>query len=105
MRRHSLPAIVSALLLLGVTSGAAAAKTTTAATSVHKGTCTVDLPDYGTSSGAGTLVTTSSGRIIFVCNLDVSSPPANTVVQTFPGTTGDIVVVTVSGHATVVFTP
>lgn len=103
MRRHSLPAIVSALLLLAVTSGAAAAKTTVA-TSVHKGTCTVDLPDYGTSSGTGTLVTTSSGRIIFVCDLDVSNPPANTVVQTFPEITGDIVVVTVSGHAVVVFT-
>lgn len=105
MRRHSLPAVASALLLLGATSGAAAAKTTASATNVHKGTCTVDFPDYGSSNGTGTLVTTPSGRLIFVCNLDVSNPPANTVVQTFPGTTGDVVVVTVSGHATVVFTP
>ena len=105
MKHRLLPAIASALLFVGVTSGAAAAKSTASATEVHRGTCTVELPAYGTSTGRGTLVTTSSGRIIFVCNLDVMNPPANTVVQTFPGTTGDVVVVTVSGHAVVVFTP
>jgi hypothetical protein len=54
-------------------------------------------------SGRGTLVTTASGQLVFVCNVGVANPPANTIVQTFPG--GNVVVVTVSGRAVFVFTP
>lgn len=105
MKHRFLTAIASALLLLGLTSGASAATSAAAATDVQSGSCTVTLPDFGTSSGSGTLVTTSSGQIIFVCPLNLQNPPADTVVQTFPGMTGNIVVVTVSGRAIVVFTP
>ena len=105
MKHRLLPAIASALLFLGVTSGAGAATSTPSASEVHRGTCTVELSGFGAPTGRGTLVTTSSGRIIFVCNVDVTNPPSNTVVQTFPDTTGDVVVVTVSGHAVVVLTP
>jgi hypothetical protein len=44
-------------------------------------------------------------QIIFVCRLNLQNADTITVVQAFPGTTGNIVVVTVSGRAIVVFTP
>jgi hypothetical protein len=103
MRFRCVPAIASLLLFLGIVSGAAASTSTTAST--HRGTCTVELPSSGAVNGRGTLVTTTSGQVVFVCNLDLSNPPAETVVETFPGTGGNVVVVTVSGRAVVVFTP
>jgi hypothetical protein len=103
MRFRCLPAIASLLLFLGIVSGAAASPSATAST--HRGTCTVELPSYGAINGRGTLVTTTSGQVVFVCNLDLSNPPAETLVETFPGTGGNIVVVTVSGQAVIVFTP
>jgi hypothetical protein len=105
MKHRFPPVIASTLLLLGVASGAGAATRAASTNNVQSGTCTVTFADLGTSSGSGTVVTTPSGQIIFVCRLSVENPPANTVVQTFPGTTGNIVVVTVSGRAIVVFTP
>jgi hypothetical protein len=105
MRAHSVSAIAALLLLLGVASGAAASTSRAASTDVHRGTCSVDLPGYGAVNGGGTLVTTTNGQLVFVCNFDLSSPPTGTVVETFPGTGGNVVVVSVSGQAVVVFTP
>jgi hypothetical protein len=95
-------ALASLLLLLGVASSADASS---GATTVHRGTCTVELSGYGAVDGRGTLVTTASGQTVFLCNLDLSSPPPNTVVETFPGTGGNVLVVSISGQAVVVFTP
>jgi hypothetical protein len=105
MKRRILLGIASALVLSAVSTPVAAAATSNASSIVHKGACTVDLNGYGAVDGRGTLVSTAKGQIVFVCNVDVTNPPANTVVQTFPGTGGNIVVVTVSGQAVVVFTP
>jgi hypothetical protein len=103
MRFHCVAAIASLVLLLGISSGAAASPRSSS--DVHRGTCTVELAGYGAVNGRGTIVTTASGQLVFVCNLDLSNPPASTVVETFPGTGGNVVVVTVSGQAVVVFTP
>jgi hypothetical protein len=103
MKHGFLAAIASVLLFLGVPLGAAASSSTTSST--HRGTCTVELTGYGAVNGRGTLVTTTSGQVVFVCNLDLSNPPANTIVETFPGTGGNVVVVSVSGKVVVVFTP
>jgi hypothetical protein len=98
-------AIASLLLLLGVVSGAAASTGSAASAGVHRGTCTVELTGFGAVNGRGMLVTTASGHVVFVCNMDLAIPPANTVVETFPGTGGNVVVASVSGQAVVVFTP
>jgi hypothetical protein len=103
MRTYLGSGIAALLLFLGVVSTAAAATSDATSTEVKKGTCTVDLPGYGAVSGRGTLVTTASGQLVFVCNVGLANPPANTIVQTFPG--GNVVVVTVSGRAVFVFTP
>lgn len=52
-------------------------------------------------SGVGVSVQTASGATMIVCRVHVP-PPAETVVQTFPDSRGDIVVITRSGAAVVV---
>jgi hypothetical protein len=105
MRARGVLTIASLLLLLFAVSGAAASPGRAASAGVSRGTCTVELPGFGAVNGRGTLVTSASSQIIFVCNLNLSNPPANMIVETFPGTGGNVVVVTVSGRAVVVFTP
>jgi hypothetical protein len=105
MRFACTSAIASLLLFLGVVSGAAASTSSGSSTAVHRGTCTVDLTGYGAVNGRGTLVTTASGQLVFVCTLDLSNPPPSTSVEMFPGTGGNVVVVSESGQAVVVFTP
>jgi hypothetical protein len=53
-------------------------------------------------SGVGTSVTIPAGNSLSVCRVAVP-PPAETIVTTFPGTHGGIVVLTRSGAAIVVF--
>jgi hypothetical protein len=105
MKRGILVGVACALVLFASSVPVGAATTSGTSTIAHRGTCTVDLTGYGSVNGRGTLVSTPSGQLVFVCNIDVTTPPANTVVQTFPGTGGNVVVVTVSGRAVVVFTP
>ncbi len=52
--------------------------------------------------GIGITVETTSGFQMIVCRVDVP-PPLETVVMTFPDTKGDVVVVTRSGQAVLVF--
>jgi hypothetical protein len=56
-------------------------------------------PLYG---GVGVRVATPGGNSLTVCRVRVPPPP-ETIVTTFPGTHGDIVVITRSGAAVVVF--
>jgi hypothetical protein len=105
MRTRCVSAVAFVTLVLAIVSGAAASPSSASSTHVDRGTCTVDLAGYGAVDGRGTLVTTASGQVVFVCNLDLSNPPANTIVETFPGTGGSVVVVIVSGRVVVVFTP
>jgi hypothetical protein len=53
-------------------------------------------------SGVGVSVQSAAGATMTVCHVHVT-PPADTVVQTFPGSRGDVVVITRSGAAVVVF--
>jgi hypothetical protein len=52
--------------------------------------------------GVGITVRTPSGNSIMACRVKVPPPP-ETIVMTSPGTNGDVVVITRSGAAIVVF--
>jgi hypothetical protein len=52
--------------------------------------------------GVGITVRTPSGSSIIACRVKVPPPPA-TIVMTYPGTNGDVVVITRSGAAIVIF--
>jgi hypothetical protein len=52
--------------------------------------------------GVGISVRTPSGKSLVLCRVTVPPPP-ETIVMTFPDTNGDIVVITQSGAAIVVF--
>jgi len=74
-----------------------------AAVSGPHGFCQVRFVDGGPLySGTGTTVQTPSGERLSVCRVRVA-PPAETVVTSFPGSGGSVVVVTRSGAAIVVF--
>jgi hypothetical protein len=53
-------------------------------------------------SGTGVSVSTLSGRSLSICRVRVTPPP-ETVVTTFPDSRGDIIVITRSGAAIIVF--
>ena len=60
------------------------------------------VPDGPLYDGIGISVQTPSGGSMSVCRVRVP-PPAQTVVMTFPDSKGDVVVITRSGAAIVVF--
>jgi hypothetical protein len=65
--------------------------------------CQVQFVDGGPLySGIGVTVATPSGYSMIVCRVSIPPPP-ETVVMTFPDTNGDVVIVTRSGVAIVVF--
>jgi hypothetical protein len=88
-------ATAASLVATGVAQGAAAP--------VPQQFCQVQFVAGGAVyAGSGMSVTSSSGRTLNLCRVTVTPPP-ETVVTTFPDTRGNIVIVTRSGAAVVVF--
>jgi hypothetical protein len=95
---------LKALLAAVLVSMAPLAATSAGATDVVPNRfCSVRFIDGGpTYDGIGITVKTTSGFQMVACRVDVPPPP-ETVVLTFPDTKGDVVVITRSGSAVLVF--
>jgi hypothetical protein len=88
-------ATVAALALPGVAVGGA--------NPVPQQFCQVQFVANGPLfDGIGITVRTPRGSTMIVCRVKVPPPP-ETIVMTFPGTNGDVIVITRSGAAIAVF--
>ena len=91
--------IVVATAAIALSGGSAAAGTTPAPQQF----CQVQFVSGGPLyAGVGIRVVTPAGNSLTVCRVRVAPPP-ETIVSTFPGSHGDIFVMTQSGMALVVF--
>ena len=91
------------LVVTAVSALALPAVAVAGASPVPQQFCQVQFVENGPLiNGVGITVRTASGNSITACRVNVP-PPSETVVTTLPGRSGDIVVITRSGAAIVVF--
>jgi hypothetical protein len=91
------------LVVSAVTALALPAVAVAGATPVPRQFCQVQFVESGPLfDGVGMAVSTPSGYSIAACRVKVPPPP-ETIVMTFPSKDGDVVVITRSGAAIVVF--